>query len=107
MDRRSRWRDRLGDEIACARCDEVRDSTELDRMLWCEACVAEARSRAKRAGTLAGVAVAAIAGLWVWLVVRPSTSLIPGAWIATLVAAGWLASKLGREIAFGLIRARE
>ena len=107
MDRRSRWRDRLGEEMACARCGETRDSTELDRMLWCEVCVAGARARAKRMGTLTGVSVAALVGLWVWFVVRPSTALIPGAWIATLVAAGWLASKLGREIAFGLIRARE
>lgn len=107
MERRSRWRDRLGEEVACVRCGEVRDSTELDRMLWCGGCITEARARARRIGTLTGLAVAAVAALWVWLVVRPSTSLIPGAWLATLVAAGWLASKLGREIAFGVIRARE
>lgn len=107
MERRGRWQERLGDEMACARCGGLRDSTELDRMLWCEACVAAARARARRAGTATGVAAAALVGLWIWFAVRPSTALIPGAWVATLVAAGWLASKLGRELVFGLIRARE
>lgn len=105
--RRGRWQERLGEEMACHRCGETRDSTELDRMLWCEACVARAAGRARTLGLRVGVGTAVVLGLWVWFVVAPSSSLIPGAWLAALVAAGWLASKLAREIAFGIIRSRE
>lgn len=106
MEHRSRWKERLGESMDCARCGESRDSTELDRMLWCEACVEDGRRRARTVGTGVGLATAAVVGLWVWLAVEPS-SLIPGAWLASLVAAGWLGSKLAREIAWGVIRARE
>jgi hypothetical protein len=92
--------------MPCTRCGEVRDSTELDRLLWCEACVEDARSRARTAGTGVGLATAVAVGLWVWFAVEPSR-LIPGAWLASLVAAGWLGSKLAREVAWGVIRSRE
>lgn len=105
-ERRSRWQERLGEEMPCARCGEVRDSTELDRMLWCEACLAGARRRASRAGWAFGIGLAVVLGIWIQLVVKPS-GLVPGAWLAILVAAAWLGAKLGREVAFGIYRARE
>ena len=103
---RSRWRDRLGDEVVCVVCGEVRDSTEVDRMLWCEACRDRARVRAGRVGLWAGLAVAGALTLWIGLGVRPSR-MIAGAWVATIVAAGWLGAKMGREIAYGVYRSRE
>ncbi|MEJ2539237.1 MAG: hypothetical protein P8188_04600 [Gemmatimonadota bacterium] len=106
MDSRSRWRDRLGDEVVCVVCGEVRDSTEVDRMLWCEGCRARVQARAARIGLYVGVGVAAALAAWIWLVIQPSR-LIAGAWIATVVAAGWLGAKIGREVAYGVFRARE
>ncbi|HSG47768.1 MAG TPA: hypothetical protein VLA43_08160 [Longimicrobiales bacterium] len=105
-ERRSRWKERLGEEMPCARCGEVKDSTEMDRLLWCEACVAGARARAGRAGWTFGIGLAGALGLWVWLGVQPVT-LPAGAWLAILVAAAWLGAKLGREVAFGIYRSRE
>ena len=106
IDRRSRWQDRLGDEVVCVVCGETRDSTEVDRMLWCEGCRQRARARAGRVGWRVGLAVAALLVVYIWLVVQPSR-MIAGAWIATVVAAGWLGSKIGREIAYGVYRSRE
>jgi hypothetical protein len=103
---RSRWQDRLGDEVVCSVCGEVRDSTEVDRMLWCEGCRARARARAGRIGLTVGLAVAAALAAWIALAVRPS-QMIAGAWIASVVAAGWLGAKMGREIAYGVYRSRE
>jgi len=107
LERRRRWGERLGEELSCARCGTMHDSTDLDRMLWCEDCVAQTRALAGRAGTGIGVTVGGLAAAWIWLVIKPSPALIPGAWIATVVAAGWLAARLGRELVFGLIRVRE
>lgn len=104
-ERRSRWQDRLGEEMPCARCGEIRDSTELDRMLWCETCLSVARIRAARVGWGFGIGLAAALAAWIWIVVRPS-DLVPGAWLAILVAAAWLGAKLAREVAFGVYRAR-
>lgn len=104
--RRSRWRDRLGDEVVCAVCGEVRDSTDVDRMLWCEECRDRAQARAARVGLYVGFAVAAALLAWIGLAVRPSRMIV-GAWIASVVAAGWLGAKMGREIAYGVYRARE
>ena len=41
--------------------------------------------------------------LWIWLYIQPS-DLVIGGWIATVVAALWIGSKVGREIAYGVIR---
>lgn len=105
-ERSSRWRDNLGEEVPCAHCGEVRDSTDLDRLLWCTTCVTRTRDRASRIGWMAGGTLALGLGLWIWTAVRPS-DLVLGGWIATLVAAAWLGSKLAREIAFGVFRYRE
>ena len=43
--------------------------------------------------------------LYVWVVVRP-TDLVIGGWIATLVAAVWIGSKVAREIVYGVMRFR-
>jgi len=105
--RKSRWSEQVGEEMPCSRCGEVRDSTELDRMLWCESCVATARHRAGRVGWAAGVSVAGALAFWIWLGVAPAPDLIPGGWLAVIVAAAWLGSKIGRELAFGVFRVRD
>ena len=93
---------RLGD-LYCARCEETRSAPELDRNLWCEFCVSEARRLASRTGYVAGGVMAAALAAWIWLVQQPS-DLVIGGWIATVVAAFWFGSRVSREISFGVQR---
>lgn len=99
------WRERYPDEVTCVRCLERRDKSDLDRLLWCEACRRRARERAVRWGWLAGGVAAAALALWIWLVIQPS-DLVIGGWIATVVAALWIGSKVAREVAYGVERYR-
>jgi len=43
--------------------------------------------------------------LYVWTTIRPS-DLVMGGWIATLVAAVWIGSKIARELVYGFMRFR-
>lgn len=92
------------DEITCIRCLEVKPSEELDRLLWCEGCVALAKRRALRTGLLAGAALALVLAAWVALVIRPDLSLIPAGWALMLVVAFYLGSRVARELAYGVER---
>jgi len=93
------------DLVPCTRCEEPSDPAELDRLLWCERCRRVARDRAGWWGWLIGLAFAGCVAAYIWLVVRPS-SLVIGGWVATVVAAAWIGAKVGREIVFGVLRAR-
>ncbi|HEX9708582.1 MAG TPA: hypothetical protein VGB42_01190, partial [Candidatus Thermoplasmatota archaeon] len=85
---------------------ELKDTSELDRLLWCEACRERGRARAARVGWGVGASVAALLALWIALAIRPSRDLILGGWIAVVVAAFWLASRITREIGYGVMRVR-
>ena len=102
---RPTWRDRFPDEVTCVRCVEVRDQMYVDRLLWCDRCRARARNRASWYGWAGGVAFGAVVAAYVWLIVRPS-DLVIGGWVATVIAAVWIGSKIGREIAYGVMRYR-
>lgn len=97
--------DRYPDEIACLRCLEVKDVEDLDRLLWCERCRRRARDRAGWWGWLIGLIFAACIAAYIWLVIHGSRALI-GGWVAAVVAALWLGSKVGREIVYGAMRFR-
>jgi hypothetical protein len=90
-------------EATCFRCGMTFDSSDLDRLLWCEACRTRARARASRLGWIAGVLLGAALALWIGVVIRPS-NLVIQAWIATVVAAVWIGAKAAREIAYGVVR---
>lgn len=104
-ERRVSWRDRFGEEVTCVRCLEVRDTVEVDRLLWCERCREIARGRAKWIGWMVGIAGALLLALWIWLVVEP-TDLVLGGWIATVVAMAWIGSKVACEVVYGVERFR-
>ena len=91
-----------GTDLACAACGAV-GAAALDRHLWCEACVARERARAKRAGWLCGGVLAVALALWIVLVQQPSRMLI-GGWAGAVLAAGWLGGRAGMEIAYGVAR---
>lgn len=103
--RRPSWWDRYDEEeLTCVRCLETWPKPDLDRLLWCERCRTVARARAMRWGSLVGVGIALVLGAWIWLDIRPSRDLVMGGWIATVVAAGWLAAKITRELVYGVDR---
>lgn len=99
------WRDRFPDRATCVRCLQTRDTTDLDRLFWCSECREKARERAKRKSWVWGAGAAALVALYIWGVVRPS-SMILGAWIATVVAALWLVARIAREVLYGVMRYR-
>lgn len=105
VDRRTS-RDLNTDQVACARCHELKDIADLDRLLWCDRCRRLARNQATRWGWLIGLVFAGGIALYIWLGIHGSRALI-GGWVATVVAALWLGSKVGREIAYGVIRYRD
>jgi hypothetical protein len=97
------WRDRFPEEVTCVRCLEVRETRDLDRLLWCERCREESRRRALILGYVAGFVLAGLLALWIWLVVQPS-DLVLGGWIATVVATVWVGARVSREIIYGAMR---
>ena len=99
-------RDSITDGMECSRCGQLKDRSDLDRLLWCDACRVRARFQAAARGRLAGLALAAIVAAYVWGVVRPS-DLVLGGWIATVVGAFWIGGRIGREIFYGIERAKE
>ena len=97
------FRDSITDEIHCSRCGELRDRSDVDRLLWCAGCRLRARLIATRKGRIAATVLAAVAAGYVWGVIRPSDVVI-GGWIATVIAAYWIGGKLAREIFYGIER---
>jgi hypothetical protein len=99
----SAWKSRYPDLTTCIRCLEEKDVEEMDRLLWCESCRETARRKAAAWGWGFGILLAGILAAWIWLVVQPS-QLIVGGWIATVVAALWIGSRVAKEIAYGVLR---
>lgn len=99
-------RERSPASSACVRCLQERENRELDRLLWCEECVARARARAGRRAWFGGVAIALGVALYVLYEVRPDLSLIPAAWGATVLVAVYLGYRISRELLFGWERLR-
>lgn len=100
------WRDRFPDDVTCVRCLQVKPLDELDRLLWCEECQAAARRRAARRGWAAGALLALGLAVYIYVAIQPDLSLIPTAWLATLVVAFYLGARVAREIFFGVDRLR-
>ena len=75
----------------------------MDRLLWCEDCRDAARRRSGAWGWGVGFLMALGLALWIWFYIQPS-DLVIGGWIATVVGALWIGSRVGREITYGVIR---
>lgn len=94
--------DRTG-QVVCAHCGSSADTGDVDRLRWCADCVRAARARATRRGWQVGAVATVALAMWLWFAVQP-TSLVPGGWLATLVAAFWIIGRVARELFFGLER---
>jgi len=75
----------------------------MDRLMWCEECRDSARRRAGLWGWGIGLLFAICLALWIWTSIRPS-DLVIGGWVATVVAAFWIGSRVARELAYGVMR---
>ncbi len=102
-DRGAAWRSRFPERATCVRCLQEKDLEGMDRLLWCEECQKAARKSATAWGWKGGAVLAAGLAAWIWLFIQPS-DLVIGGWIATVVAALLIGSRVGREIAYGVMR---
>ena len=67
--------------------------------------MAQVQARAVSKSWYAGVVVAVMLALWIWLYIQPSRMLI-GGWVGTVVAALYVTSRVARELIYGVERMR-
>ncbi len=92
-------------EATCLLCLQTKPRQDLDRLLWCDACVADARGRAVSQSWYVGLAVAVVLALWIWLYIQPS-NLVIGGWIGTVVGAFYVSARVLREVLYAVARMR-
>ena len=98
-----RWRESDPDQVACGRCRKMKPRADVDRMLWCAECRTVALERAKARGWRVGLVVASVLALWIWFYIQPS-DLVIGGWIATVLAAWYVAARVAREAFYAAAR---
>lgn len=91
--------------VECRSCGTPQPAGELDRYLWCVACVAEMRRRAGRCGRLVALGVAGALAVWVAVIV-PAGSRLQWLWVAPVLLAYVLVRRIAETIAVGAYRAR-
>ncbi len=92
-------------EATCLLCLQTKPRQDLDRLLWCDACIAAAQARAASQSWVVGLAVGVALALWIWLYIQPSDMVI-GGWIGTVVAAVYLSARVARELLYTVARVR-
>ena len=92
-------------EATCLLCLQTKPRQDLDRLLWCDACVADIRARAVSRSWYVGLAVAVVLALWIWLYIQPS-DLVIGGWIATVAGAFYVSARVVREVLYAVARVR-
>ncbi len=92
-------------EATCLLCLQTKLRQDLDRLLWCDACVAAAQARALSQSWYIGLAVGVALALWIWLYIQPS-DLVIGGWIGTVIAAFYLSARVARELLYAVARVR-
>lgn len=98
--------DPTDDTLHCRRCTRERTADELDRILWCEDCVAAERRRAAWWGRGLALIAAALLALWIAVAIRPGDEFRI-LWAVLLIFAYYLFTRLARELAYGVIRVRD
>jgi hypothetical protein len=92
-------------EATCHRCSQTKPRQDLDRLLWCEACIAEAQARSASRSWFVGLTVAVVLSLWIWLYIQPS-NLVIGGWIGTVLGAFYVSARVTREVLYTVARMR-
>lgn len=93
------------DALYCRRCGRESTADELDRLLWCEECVAAERRRSAWWGRGLALVAAALLALWIAIVIRPGADFRI-LWAVLLIFAYYLFTRLARELTYGVIRVR-
>lgn len=91
--------------IECQNCGTPHPRDELDRYLWCVACVAELRRRAGRWGRFVALGVAGALAIWV-AAILPAASRLQWLWVAPVLLAYVLVRRIAETVAAGAYRAR-
>jgi hypothetical protein len=93
-------------EVVCSRCATplAADATPDDNG-WCSACRAAVVRRSTRIA-YGPAAVAALLMLWLLTRFGMMESRFVVIWLAIAAAATWLAFKVGRRVAFDVVRSR-
>lgn len=91
-------------EASCALCLETTPREDLDRLLWCDTCVADAKAKAGVQSWYVAVVVAVVLTLWIWLDVQPT--LLIGGWVGAVLAALYMSSRVARELLYAVARMR-
>lgn len=97
--------DPTDDTLHCRRCLRARTADELDRMLWCDDCVAAERRRAAWWGRGLALFAASLLALWIALGIRPGAEFRV-LWAVLILFAYYLFTRLAREMSYGVIRVR-
>ena len=92
-------------EATCLLCLQTKPRQDLDRLLWCDACIADKKARALSRSWYIGLVVAVVLALWIWLYIQPS-NLVIGGWIGTVVGAFYVSARVVREVLYAVARAR-
>jgi hypothetical protein len=94
-----------GETAVCENCGSARPREEMDRYLWCAACVEAMQRRAARWGRGAALGVAAALAGWIALMLPPAPKLLWW-WAVPVVVAYVLVGRIVRTIAVGVYRTR-
>ena len=89
--------------MRCKRCGRETAADDLDRLLWCDACIEAERARARRRGRILGALAAAVLALWIVLAVRPGPDFRV-VWLLVVLFALGLFSRLAGELFYGAVR---
>lgn len=93
------------DIIRCRRCHREMAADDLDRILWCDECVAAERRRAAWLGRAIAVAAVALLAVWIAAVVRPDAEFRI-LWALVVIVGYALGARLAHELTFGVNRIR-
>lgn len=93
------------DILRCRRCGREATTDELDRLLWCEECVAAERRRAAWRGRALALLAAGVLALWIAIAIRPGPDFRI-LWALVLIVAYALFARLAHELMYGIVRVR-
>ena len=91
-------------EATCLLCLQTKPRQDVDRLLWCEECREAAQNRAAHQSWYAGLVVAVVLALWIWLYIQPTVLI--GPWVGTVLGAFYVSARVTREVLYTVARMR-
>ena len=91
-------------EATCLLCLQTKPRQDVDRLLWCEECREAVQNRAAHRSWYAGLVVAVVLALWIWLYIQPTVLI--GPWVGTVLGAFYVSARVTREVLYTVARMR-